>query len=121
MLLLTLINEQSRDSMLQFYYNKLRSGILQRYKRCILYSVIHLGSLKAAFRNPDYAKSEEIIVVPGNFSVGPLKDVHTRDGIEARFQWLEQRYLIEDDGLMICEREMKEAIEKIKNIPLIRI
>lgn len=77
--------------------------------------------MKAAFRNPDYAKSEEIIVVPGNFSVGPLKDVHTRDGIEARFQWLEQRYLIEDDGLIICEREMKEAIEKIKNIPLIRI
>jgi len=118
MLLLTLINEQSRDSMLQFLLQQAKERDSSKIQTVhIVFGHSPGGNLKAAFRNPDYAKSEEIIVVPGNFSVGPLKDVHTRDGIEARFQWLEQRYLIEDDGLIICEREMKEAIEKIKNIP----
>lgn len=118
MLLLTLINEQSRDSMLQFLLQQAEERDLSKVQTVhIVFGHSPGGSLKAAFRHTDYAKTEEIIVMPGNFSVGPLKDVHTWGGIEARFQWLEERYVMDDDGLIIFEREMKAAVEKIKNIP----
>ena len=39
------------------------------------------GSLKAAFRNTSYAKTEEIIVLPHILSVGPIESLHTEKGI----------------------------------------
>ena len=118
MLFLTLMNEQSKDDMVQFLLQQNEERDVSTIETVhIVFGHSPGGSLKAAFRNSNYVKTEEIIVMPSNFSVGPLKDLHTCEGIEARFQWLQERYFIEDDGLAIFEREMKEAVEKIKAIP----
>lgn len=118
MLFLILMNEQSKDDMVQFLLQQNEEQDVSTIETVhIVFGHSPGGSLKAAFRNSNYVKTEEIIVMPGNFSVGPLKDLHLCEGIEARFQWLQERYFIEDDGLAIFEREMKEAVEKIKSIP----
>ncbi|MEK3727757.1 DUF1835 domain-containing protein [Lysinibacillus sp. FSL W8-0953] len=118
MLFLTLMNEQSKDDMVQFLLQQNEEQDVSTIETVhIVFGHSPGGSLKAAFRNSNYVKTEEIIVMPGNFSVGPLKDLHLCEGIEARFQWLQERYFIEDDGLAIFEREVKEAVEKIKSIP----
>lgn len=75
------------------------------------------GSLKAAFRNKDYDQTEDIINLPTNFSIGPLKGLHNISGIEARFEWFQERYNSEDDGLQLYRSLMFEAVEKIKDIP----
>lgn len=118
MLFLTLMNEQSKDDMVQFLLQQNEEQDVSTIETVhIVFGHSPGGSLKAAFRNSNYVKTEEIIVMPGNFSVGPLKDLHLCEGIEARFQWLQERYFIEDDGLATFEREVKEAVEKIKSIP----
>lgn len=118
MLFLTLMNEQSKDDMVQFLLQQNEEQDVSTIETVhIVFGHSPGGSLRAAFRNSNYVKTEEIIVMPGNFSVGPLKDLHLCEGIEARFQWLQERYFIEDDGLAIFEREVKEAVEKIKSIP----
>lgn len=118
MLFLTLMNEQSKDDMVQFLLQQNEEQDVSTIETFhIVFGHSPGGSLKAAFRNSNYVKTEEIIVMPGNFSVGPLKDLHLCEGIEARVQWLQERYFIEDDGLAIFEREVKEAVEKIKSIP----
>lgn len=43
-------------------------------------------SLKAAFRNTVYEKTEDVIILPDNFFVGPVKGLHSGEGIEDRFK-----------------------------------
>ncbi len=74
------------------------------------------GSLKAAFRNTDYQKTEDIIVLPHNLSIGPINDLHKTSGIEARFAWFKNRYTTEDDGIAHYRQLMLAAVEKINNI-----
>ncbi|MEG0259062.1 MAG: DUF1835 domain-containing protein [Lysinibacillus sp.] len=75
------------------------------------------GSLRAAFRETDYEQTEEIIVLSDMLSVGPLKDLHIKAGIEARFRWLQERYNLEHDDFEQFKQGMLEAVEKVKNIP----
>lgn len=70
------------------------------------------GSLKAAFRDTDYDKTEDIIILPTNFSIGPLKNLHKVSGIEARFEWFQERYNSEDGGLQFYKSSMFEAVKK---------
>jgi len=75
------------------------------------------GSLQVAFHGTAYEETEEVLVLPDILSVGPVKGLHTREGIQIRFQWLKDRF---QDA--INEREtymhgMTEAITRIKAIP----
>lgn len=75
------------------------------------------GSLRVAFHDTAYKETEEVLVLPDNFSVGPVKNLHTKEGIQARFQWLKDRFqdaINERDAYM---HGMMEAIENIKTIP----
>ncbi|WP_409370092.1 DUF1835 domain-containing protein [Lysinibacillus sp. 38-6] len=74
------------------------------------------GSLKAAFKDTEYGKTEEVIVLPHNLSIGPLKDIHKVSGVEARLAWFQQRYNVEDDGLEHYAAQLITAFEKIRNI-----
>lgn len=74
------------------------------------------GSLKAAFRNTPYAKTEEIIVLPHILSVGPIESLHKKKGIENRFQWLKEHYRDDFDDLEEYKQGMLHAVEKIKGI-----
>ncbi|WP_025114316.1 DUF1835 domain-containing protein [Lysinibacillus fusiformis] len=118
MLFFSLMNEQAKDSIIEFL---LQQGEGQHASNI---QTVHIvfghspgGSLKAILRQKTYEKTEQIIVIPGNFSVGPLKDLHTWAGIETRFRWFQERYLMDSDEIAITEHEMKEAVEKIKKIP----
>ncbi|MEH7346962.1 DUF1835 domain-containing protein [Bacillus sp. JJ1532] len=74
------------------------------------------GSLKFAFRNTPYAKTEEIIVLPHILSVGPIELLHTKKGIENRFQWFKEHYRDDFNDLEEYKQGLLKAIEKIKGI-----
>ncbi len=75
------------------------------------------GSLRIAFHDTSYKETEEVLVLPDILSIGPVKGLHTKEGIQARFQWLKDRFqdsINESDAYM---RGMTEAIDRIKAIP----
>ncbi|WP_107951532.1 DUF1835 domain-containing protein [Lysinibacillus parviboronicapiens] len=122
MLLLLLVNSSLNEEKLQ----DIRQSILKFGDKPktrdvqtmhIVFGESPAGSLKAAFRNTDYTNTEDIIMLPTNFSIGPLKDLHKVSGIEARFEWFQERYNSEDDGLQLYKSSMFDIVEKIKNIP----
>lgn len=118
MLLLALLNEHSRDNIQQFLLQQTEEpSVSTKQTVHIVFGDSPGGSLKAAFRNTSYNKTDEVIVIPGNFSIGPLKDIHTAAGIEARFQWLRERSITNNDDLELLQRQTMEAIEHIKNSP----
>lgn len=83
----------------------------------ILFGDSQGGSLKAAFRNTLYMKTEEIIVLPDILSVGPIESLHTKEGINHRFQWFKDNYRVDLNDLEEMKQRMVKAIEKIKAIP----
>lgn len=83
----------------------------------IVYGDSTASSLRIAFHDTAYKDTEEVLVLPDILSIGPVKGLHTKEGIQARFQWLKDRFqdsINEYDGYM-CG--MTEAIDRIKAIP----
>src|SRR3954447_13582106 len=76
---MTRILQSMKKSLIQVSRNE--EKIEHRQTVHILFGDSPAGSLKAAFRNNPYAKTEEIIVLPHILSVGPIESVHTKKGI----------------------------------------
>ncbi|MGE7841162.1 DUF1835 domain-containing protein [Lysinibacillus sp. NPDC093712] len=118
MLFLALLNGKSSEDIqqviLQMSEDKMKT--IQAQTVHILFGDSPGGSLKAAFRNTSYQKTEDIIVLPDNLSIGPIKDLHNASGIEARLAWFQKRYNTEDDGLEHNRQRMLTAVEKINLI-----
>src|SRR3954451_15245909 len=87
---MTRILQSMKKSLIQVSRND--EKIEHRQTVHIIFGDSPAGSLKAAFRNNPYAKTEEIIVLPHILSVGPIESVHTKMGIENRFQWFKEHY-----------------------------
>jgi len=119
MLFFSLINKQSTEDMQQFILKQ-----AEDYTKFKNAQTVHIvfghspgGSLRAAFRETDYEITEDIIILPSDFSVGPVKDLHKESGIKARVMWLQERYSIDNDELKVYQQDIIDAFEKIKNIP----
>ncbi|WHZ02881.1 DUF1835 domain-containing protein [Neobacillus sp. YX16] len=112
---MTRILQSIKKSLLQVSRNE--EKIEHRQTVHILFGDSPAGSLKAAFRNNPYAKTEEIIVLPHILSVGPIESLHTKKGIENRFQWFKEHYRDDFNDLEEYKQGMLKAIEKIKEIP----
>lgn len=115
MLFLALLNDKTSE--------ELQRLILQETEEHMDARTIHIvfgdspaGSLKAAFKDTDYGKTEDVIVLPHNLSIGPLKAIQTASGVEARLAWFRQRYNVEDDGLEHYATQMLTGIGKISNL-----
>jgi len=118
MLFFALLNGKSSEDMQQLILQ-----ITEDEMSAINAQTVHIifgdspgGSLKAAFKNTDYAKTEDVIVLPHNLSIGPLKAIQTASGVEARLAWFRQRYNVEDDGLEHYATQMLTGIRKISNL-----
>ncbi|WP_342505017.1 DUF1835 domain-containing protein [Sporosarcina sp. FSL K6-2383] len=73
------------------------------------------GSLRVAFHDNAYKETEEVLVLSDMLSVGPVKDLHTMKGIQARFQWLKDRLPDAEHDTYLPG--MMDVIERIKAIP----
>lgn len=115
MLFLALVNGKSSKDLQQLILHETEDS-LDAQTVHIVFGDSPAGSLKAAFKNTDYEKTEDVIVLPYNLSIGPLKDIHTASGVEERLEWFRQRYNVEDDGLEHYVTQMLTGIGKISNL-----
>lgn len=106
--------QSTKKSLIQVSRNEEKIEHLQTVH--IVFGDSPAGSLKAAFRNTPYEKTEEIIVLPDILSVGPIESLHTKMGIENRFQWFKENYRDDFNYLEEYKRRILKAIEKIKVI-----
>jgi len=106
--------QSMKESLIQVSRNEEKIEHLQTVH--IVFGDSPAGSLKAAFRNTPYEKTEEIIVFPDILSVGPIESLHTKIGIENRFQWFKENYRDDFNYLEEYKRRILKAIEKIKVI-----
>lgn len=74
------------------------------------------GSLKHAFRDTPYEKTESVITLPGYLSVGPIQALHTKEGLDNRFKWLKNHFRDEFDDLETVKRNMEKAMQQIEAI-----
>lgn len=74
------------------------------------------GSLRAAFRKSQYEKTEKVLEVPGVLAVGPIEALHTKEGIEKRFQWLKKHFRDDFNDIEEEKNGFIQAIEKILGI-----
>lgn len=74
------------------------------------------GSLKRALKDTPYEKNDTIILVPDNFSVGPLKGIYTVDGFNERVQWFEKNFRMDLEDFSWYEKGMRSAFERIQSI-----
>jgi hypothetical protein len=118
MLFLSLLNGKSSEDIKQviLHMSEDKEKAVNAQTVHILFGDSPGGSIKAAFRNTDYQKTEDIIVFPDNLSIGPVKNIHKASGIEARLEWFQKRYKIEDDGLEHYRKRMLDALENVNNI-----
>ncbi|WP_147640309.1 DUF1835 domain-containing protein [Paenisporosarcina sp. HGH0030] len=86
----------------------------------IIFGESPAGSLRAAFRNTPYEKTEEIIVLPDILSVGPVKNIHTKEGMQARFHWFKERYRDEGNERDVAMLRMIDSVDRIKAIPQVQ-
>ncbi len=118
MLFISLLNGKSSEDIKQviLHMSEDKEKAVNAQTVHILFGDSPGGSLKAAFRDTDYHKTEGIIVFPDNLSIGPIKDLHNASGIEARLAWFQKRYNTEDDGLEHNRQRMLTAVEEINLI-----
>lgn len=74
------------------------------------------GSLTYAFRDTPEEQTEVVITVPGYLSVGPIKALHTKDGLDNRFKWLKNHFRDELNDLEFYKRGMEKALQQIEAI-----
>ncbi|MGE7676477.1 DUF1835 domain-containing protein [Lysinibacillus sp. NPDC094403] len=119
MLFFSLINEQSAENIKRFILKQVEDHTKFKNVQTVHIVFGHSpgGSLRAAFRETDYEITEDIIILPSDFSVGPLMELHKESGIMARLMWLQERYSIDNDELKVYQQDMIDAFEKIYNIP----
>ncbi|MGD7009764.1 DUF1835 domain-containing protein [Metabacillus sp. 84] len=116
--------EQSFEYLLRFYQDFLRFKEGQTLP-VLPFHAVHIcfgdsigGSLYAAFNETGSIRQQKIITVPALLSVGPVWNLHEESGIGNRQEWIEERFLFENDE----DREMEkhrliEALAEINSIP----
>ncbi|WP_318614539.1 DUF1835 domain-containing protein [Sporosarcina sp. YIM B06819] len=75
------------------------------------------GSLRIAFHDTVYKETEQVLVLPDILSVGPVKGLHTKEGLQARFHWLKDRFQDAINKRDAYMHGMTEAFERLKAIP----
>lgn len=123
--LILLRSEQTSDELPQFL-KSIRNSVMNSLQNesatgnpdtiHIVFSESTAGSLKMAFRDTPYEKTDEIIIIPDTFSEGPLKAIDTEEGFASRLQWLKEHYQWDEEDYEWYEGKMSQAFEKIKAI-----
>lgn len=75
------------------------------------------GSLKIALKELDLSKIEKVITFSDLFSIGPIWNLHSEQGIAHRFEWIKKYLGMEDEELFNYARIFKRTILALEEIP----
>ena len=75
------------------------------------------GSLKVALKESDLIQQENIINMSDLFSIGPIWNLHTSEGINNRYNWLRTRISMDDEVLFTYEDNFKQNLLALEQIP----
>ncbi|WP_347553055.1 DUF1835 domain-containing protein (plasmid) [Pseudalkalibacillus hwajinpoensis] len=74
------------------------------------------GALKNALEELN-RKNERVIRLNHMFSIGPIRDLDQKEGLEKRLEWLFYRVHMEDEEVFNYVQDNLQDIEEIRNIP----
>ena len=75
------------------------------------------GSLKVALKESDLIQQENIINMSDLFSIGPIWNLHTSEGINNRYNWLRTHISMDDEVLFTYKDHFKQNLLAIEQIP----
>lgn len=75
------------------------------------------GSLKLALKESDLIQQENIINMSDLFSIGPIWNLHTPEGIHNRYNWLRTHISMDDEALFTYEDNFKKNLLALEQIP----
>ncbi|WP_301109526.1 DUF1835 domain-containing protein [Sporosarcina sp.] len=122
--LLLIRSEQCSEQELNETLRSVKESLLQTANKEVKTAeTVHIifggsagGSLKAAFRKKAYKNTEDIIVVPGVLSTGPVEALHTEKGVKNRVQWFRENNHSFFGDVEQEESDMRKALEQIKAV-----
>lgn len=75
------------------------------------------GSLRVALKESDLIQHENIINISDIFSIGPIWNLHTSEGINNRYNWLRTHISMDDEVLFTYEDNFNKNILALEQIP----
>lgn len=78
----------------------------------IIFGESAYGSLRFALKG----KQDQIIAFPSHFGEGPVKNIHTEDGLKNRLQWLEAHYSLDEEDSERYEQLFKAGLQQIEQL-----
>lgn len=97
--------------------NQKSSKQAQFHTTHIVFSDAAACSLKIALIESDLTQQENIMNVSDLFSIGPLWNLHTPEGINHRYNWLRTHINIDEKQLMTYEYHFEQYLLSLKQIP----
>ena len=82
----------------------------------IVFSDSTAGSLKVALGELGIRRTEKVICISENFSIGPLRTLQTESGLAHRYDWLEEHLICEGQGLNSKLEQLKTAFSEIASL-----
>ena len=97
--------------------NQASSKQAQFHTTHIVFSDSAACSLKITLIESDLTQQENIINVSDIFSIGPLWNLHTSEGINHRYNWLRTHINIDEKQLLTYEYNFEQYLLSLKQIP----
>ncbi|MGY0691512.1 DUF1835 domain-containing protein [Virgibacillus sp. FSP13] len=83
----------------------------------IVFDFSSRGSLKVALRDVLALEGEKVIAISDTFSVGPIWQLHTEDGVKKRKEWLFYNINLDEEYIDGYVEEFDNARAQISSIP----
>lgn len=109
--------KKTYNDLVAYKNNQTSSNLAQFHTTHIVFSDSAAGSLKIALMESNLTQQENIMNVSDLFSIGPLWNLHTSEGINHRYNWLRTHINIDEKQLMTYEYHFEHYLLSLKQIP----
>ncbi|MFC7063727.1 DUF1835 domain-containing protein [Halobacillus seohaensis] len=100
------------------YYKATQKTVDQDYQAVhIVFSDSTSGSLKNALSEMELRDEEEVIALPDTFSIGPTWRLSEKEGLNERYQWLEDHLIFEGEDVGDLKDKLHASLLNTQSIP----
>lgn len=109
--------QNTYNELLAYKNNQALNQQTQFHTTHIAFGDSPAGSLKVALKESDLIHQENIINMSDLFSIAPIWNLHTSEGIHNRYNWLRTHISMDDEVLFTYEDNFKQNLLALEQIP----